>query len=141
MYKKLGVLGTTMPFLPRVNFSLALPFSWLVLPSSQEGDVNSYVRNCDPLGHIALSAFTLQVVASLDYLHTKAHYVDLDINPRNILWRSCDNNAFIVDFGLAEPWPLAGPHRHTTGANYVTQQYRPPELWCTPGSHFDAVRY
>jgi hypothetical protein len=72
-----------------------------------------------------LTSMGRQILLALNYLHTEAKYVHLDVKPANILWRRVDNKIALVDFGMAEPISSSKP-LHSL---YCTANYRPPELW------------
>lgn len=126
VYRALGCLGQPgrAPFLECIAHDCFGPLTWLVTPYI-DGPAHKHA----PLRtHEELQAFTAQVLGGLMHLHAIG-IVHMDIKPANLLWRALDHHAFIIDFGCCERWPK--PIHETTHSkgSYVTELYRPPEIW------------
>jgi len=54
-------------------------------------------------------------------------WLHMDVKPCNVLWEQATQHAFLIDFGLAERWPLksTAQPKHFT---HFTEPYRSPEL-------------
>lgn len=72
-----------------------------------------------PLGWRDRLRIAYQMAAALTYLHNSARIVHCDIKPGNVLLDS-DNNAVLIDFGIARPIPAGAQHTsnspHSSGA-------------------------
>ena len=105
------------------------PLPWIAMPFVAGGSLHSEIwkeTGPAPLVGTAMQAVVMQLVKGIEFLHS-VNIVHLDIKPQNLLWDSSCYHLRIVDFGMAERCPLK---EGTNGfPMYVTESYRPPELF------------
>ena len=115
-------------FLPVLAGHLQGPVAWLVTPLIAGGSVRQHLKASKrPFAGEALAALAQQVREGLCHLHRQAGFVHLDIKPANLLWAAATHQAYMCDFSLSEPWPV--PANRRLRPCYVTEDYRPPELF------------
>lgn len=116
-------------FLDMLAFHVGAPLSWMVTPWCCGGSLASYISHGNRLaGRVGVGCAN-QVRSGLHHLHTEAGWLHLDLKPANILWNADKCEAHIIDFSLAEHWPLREQRLHPM---YCTGPYRPPELMQSP---------
>jgi len=104
------------------------PLSWIILPM-----LPGSLKGCQLAGE-DLRAFSVQLARGLDYMHGRGN-LHLDVKPANVLFCMSTRHAYLCDFSLQEVYPLPDRSSHDDGMpvmDYVTPQYRPPELWGAP---------
>jgi len=104
------------------------PLSWIILPM-----LPGSLKGCQLAGE-DLRAFSVQLARGLDYVHGRGN-LHLDVKPTNVLFCMSTRHAYLCDFSLQEVYPLPDRSSHDDGMpvmDYVTPQYRPPELWGAP---------
>ena len=79
-----------------------------------------------------------QTIGALDYLHSEAKVVHLDLKPENLVLDSKANVVKLIDFGCAQSINSIRPRSH----NYESTEFLPPELLTTDsaqkiGTHTD----
>jgi hypothetical protein len=104
------------------------PLSWIVLPM-----LPGSLSRCQLAGE-DLRAFAIQLARGLHYMHGIGN-LHLDVKPANVLFCMSTRHAYLCDFSLQEAYPLPDRTSKNDGMpvmDYVTPQYRPPELWTAP---------
>lgn len=90
-----------------------------------------YVKKNGPLPETTAARYIKQVAEALDYLHSK-NLNHLDIKPDNIMLRTADNKALLIDFGLAKQYDNAGQQTSTTPTG-ISHGFAPLEQYVTGG--------
>ena len=126
IYRKLRHDSATLPFLSLQGGCADGPISWIALPWVPSGTLADAIKASGPLNAESMDAAGQQVAFALRHLH-HIGFLHLDVKTSNIIWDPTTRAAFLIDFGLAECWPLDASRRPK--AAYVTASYRPPELW------------
>ncbi len=122
VYRKLPLEAASFQ---RYFASGMLPLPWLAM-SAGPPNLLARLRSRGPLPPVLVEALAAQVVIGLGQL-VVAGFLHLDLKSGNILWCEQSRRAWIVDFGLCEPWPVPANHKFSA-ACYCTPGYRPPEL-------------
>lgn len=101
------------------------PFPFVVLEYGGPSALQ-VLRRFGPFDENSLKCFALQLKAALQALH-RLCVLHLDLKPGNILWSPETFQLKLTDFGMSE---LEGVEAAMLRfSEYVTEPYRPPELW------------
>lgn len=101
-------LQNEIKFHKNIDYPLILHFygsstsetkSFVILEYGGEQSLLQYINNRGPLTEGQAKKFFIQLISSLQYLHTQCHLLHSDIKLENILIDS-QNNAILIDFGL-----------------------------------------
>lgn len=114
-------------FLDLLDFSVGGGMSWIVTPWCVSGCLASYLKSGSRLGRHIIMGFGNQVRSGLEHLHFQAGWLHLDIKPANIMWDPATHYAHIIDFSMAERWPITANAQ--VQDQWCTEVYRPPELF------------
>lgn len=101
------------------------PFPFVVLEYGGPSALQ-VLRRFGPFDENSMRCFALQLKAALQALH-RLGVLHLDLKPGNILWSTETFQLKLTDFGMSE---LEGVEAAKLRfSEYVTEPYRPPELW------------
>ena len=81
---------------------------------------------CGALDEVKALGYIRQIASALEYIHDK-HMMHLDVKPANILLDE-DDNAVLIDFGLAKHYDVVGAQTTTTLVG-VSPGYAPREQY------------
>jgi serine/threonine protein kinase len=135
MYSEIGSHETAKAsrfFLNPVGFNVDSPMPWTAFP---HGGLS--LRECLQRGRlddVAAMAVTAQLVMAVGHLH-RMGICHLDIKASNVLWSLDDSALKLVDMGMAERIPVTNPRFEV----YVSEPYRPPEVWAAASRHMMLV--
>ena len=121
-------------FLPLIEFQTSQATAWMVVPYVPSGSLAKQIRAHGVLKASDLDTCGIQLRDGLSYLH-EVGFLHLDIKPQNILWLPQTRELLLVDFGMAEP--VNRSLRSDMYDTYVTEPYRPPELWSVDVSNLN----
>jgi len=119
-------------FLSPVGFSADSPMPWIAFPY---GGLS--LRDCLQRGRlddVAAMACTAQLVVAVGHLR-RMYICHFDIKASNVLWSLDDSALKLVDMGMAERIPVKNPRFEV----YVSEPYRPPEVWAAASVHMMVV--
>ena len=89
--------------------------------------LSSYLKSTGALEQHLLCLVTRQLAAAISFMHG-LQLAHLDLKPGNILLQG--NLIKLIDFGMTEQLPLkAAPGELAPFSTYITELYRPPELF------------
>ena len=101
------------------------PFPWMCM-QMRGRSLRDFIKEKVSFSLEEIGAIVRQLVLGLEALHG-CKVVHLDLKTRNVLWDAADRHLHIIDLGMAEVFPVRKP----SYAKYVTETYRPPELWAS----------
>ena len=101
------------------------PFPWMCM-QMRGRSLRDLVKEKVSFSLEETGAIVRQLVLGLEALHG-CKVVHLDLKTRNVLWDAADRHLHIIDLGMAEVFPVRKP----SYTKYVTETYRPPELWAS----------
>lgn len=80
--------------------SLGLTDTYFIVMPNYGESLHSMISNCS-LNQNQINLMMSDVLFALSYLSSKK-YMHLDVNPKNIVFDSCNENWYLIDFGLAK---------------------------------------
>ena len=124
-------------FLPLLGAHKSRSVSWFVLPWCT-GSLAHYVRTTETLSKQMTYGVANQLRIGLQHLHSIG-WLHMDVTPGNVLYDPRTRHASLCDFSISERYPVR-PEVATSMKTWVTEPYRPPELFRTQsGMHLSAA--
>ena len=90
--------------------------------------LQSKVNSSGAMAEAVAREYIKQVAAALDHVHSQ-QIMHLDVKPGNVMVRSKDNRAILIDFGLAKHYDTASGDATSTTPVGVSHGYAPMEQY------------
>ena len=104
----------------------------MAMPLVATGSISQVLRGKYRVAWPDIVAIATQLRRAMIALHD-FQFLHLDIKPSNVLWVPNTRELFLTDFGMAEHVSREKRRSVLLYNEYVTPQYRPPELWGAKG--------
>ena len=104
----------------------------MAMPLVATGSLCKVLRSVSRVTWPEIVAIATQLRRAIKALHD-VEFLHLDIKPSNVLWVPNTRELFLTDFGMAEHVSREKRRSVLLYNEYVTPQYRPPELWGAKG--------
>jgi serine/threonine protein kinase len=105
--------------------------AYYVMEYIEGGSLSDVVKRCGALDEAIAVTYIRHIADALDYIHEQK-INHLDVKPGNIMVRTKDDNAILIDFGLAKHYDDGGDQTSSTPVG-ISHGYAPFEQYKSGG--------